>query len=177
MREDFTVAEATAADWDEVVSWTEAEGWNPGHGDAACFRPTDPAGFLVGRLDGRIVSACSVVAYSPDYAFLGYYLVHPDRKVSDFTITNGEEAHVLPITLAHIMSGAMLVGLVERAKANAFHRDLASNTRTGIQRDDLFAAVDQLVRENTGLQHSFAAQEILEAFLAKRQEEQRRMMN
>lgn len=80
MREDFTVAEATAADWDEVVSWTAAEGWNPGHGDAACFRPTDPAGFLVGRLDGRIVSACSVVAYSPDYAFLGYYLVHPDHR-------------------------------------------------------------------------------------------------
>lgn len=80
MREDFTVAEATAADWDEIAAWTEQEGWNPGRGDAACFRPTDPAGFLVGRLDGRIVSAVSLVAYSPDYAFLGYYLVHPDHR-------------------------------------------------------------------------------------------------
>ncbi|MFG1805913.1 GNAT family N-acetyltransferase [Streptomyces sp. NPDC049040] len=80
MREDFTVAEATAADWDEIVAWTEREGWNPGLGDAACFRPTDPAGFLVGRIDGRIVSAVSLVAYSPDYAFLGYYLVHPDHR-------------------------------------------------------------------------------------------------
>nr|WSX79301.1 GNAT family N-acetyltransferase [Streptomyces sp. NBC_00899] len=80
MREDFTVAEATAAEWDEVVAWTAAEGWNPGLGDAACFRPTDPAGFLAGRLGGRLVSACSVVAYSPDYAFLGYYLVHPDHR-------------------------------------------------------------------------------------------------
>jgi GNAT superfamily N-acetyltransferase len=80
VREDFTVAEATAADWDEIVAWCEQEGWNPGRGDAACFRPTDPAGFLVGRLDGRIVSAVSVVAYSPDYAFLGYYLVHPEHR-------------------------------------------------------------------------------------------------
>jgi GNAT superfamily N-acetyltransferase len=80
VREDFTVAEATTADWDEIVAWAAAEGWNPGLGDAACFRPTDPAGFLVGRLDGRIVSAVSVVAYSPDYAFLGHYLVHPDHR-------------------------------------------------------------------------------------------------
>lgn len=80
MREDFTVAEATAAEWDEVVEWSAAEGWNPGHGDAACFRPTDPAGFFAGRLGGRLVSACSVVAYSPDYAFLGYYLVHPGHR-------------------------------------------------------------------------------------------------
>lgn len=80
MREDFTVAEATAADWDEVMAWTVREGWNPGRGDALCFRPTDPAGFLVGRLDGRIVSAVSLVAYSAGYAFLGYYLVHPDHR-------------------------------------------------------------------------------------------------
>lgn len=80
MREDFTVAEAGAAEWDEVVAWAAAEGWNPGLGDAACFRPTDPAGFVVGRLDGRIVSAVSIVAYSPDYAFLGHYLVHPDHR-------------------------------------------------------------------------------------------------
>jgi GNAT superfamily N-acetyltransferase len=80
VREDFTVAEATPADWEEIVAWSADEGWNPGRGDAACFRLTDPAGFFVGRMGGRIVSAVSVVAYSPDYAFLGYYLVHPDHR-------------------------------------------------------------------------------------------------
>lgn len=80
MREDFAVAQATAADWDEIVEWCAQEGWNPGLGDAACFRPTDPAGFLVGRLGGRVVSAVSVVTYSPDFAFLGFYLVHPDHR-------------------------------------------------------------------------------------------------
>ncbi|WP_328913694.1 MULTISPECIES: GNAT family N-acetyltransferase [unclassified Streptomyces] len=75
MSDDLTVTEATAADWDTIAAWTAREGWNPGHGDASRFLPTDPAGFFVGRIDGRIVSAVSVVVYSPAYAFLGHYLV------------------------------------------------------------------------------------------------------
>lgn len=92
MREDFTVAEATAADWDEIIGWCAAEGWNPGLGDAACFRPTDPAGFLVGRLGGRVVSAVSVVTYSPDFAFLGFYLVHPDHRGTGLGIATWKAA-------------------------------------------------------------------------------------
>ncbi|MEU5419591.1 GNAT family N-acetyltransferase [Streptomyces sp. NPDC020799] len=76
----FTVAPATLDDWHLIGEWAAAEGWNPGTGDLACFHPTDPAGFFIGRLDGRPVSAVSVVTYSPDYAFLGYYLVHPDHR-------------------------------------------------------------------------------------------------
>ncbi|GAA0349376.1 GNAT family N-acetyltransferase [Streptomyces blastmyceticus] len=76
----FTVTRATLDDWHLVAEWAAAEGWNPGTGDLACFHPTDPAGFFVGRLGDRIVSAVSVVTYSPDYAFLGYYLVHPDHR-------------------------------------------------------------------------------------------------
>lgn len=92
MPEDFTVAEATAADWDEIIRWCAAEGWNPGLGDAACFRPTDPAGFLVGRLGGRIVSAVSVVTYSRDFAFLGFYLVHPDHRGTGLGIATWKAA-------------------------------------------------------------------------------------
>lgn len=82
MREDLIVTEATAADWDQVVAWAAQEGWNPGPGDAACFHPTDPAGFHVGRVGGRIVSSVSIVTYSPDYAFLGFYLVHPQHRAT-----------------------------------------------------------------------------------------------
>jgi GNAT superfamily N-acetyltransferase len=78
--EGFAVAPASLSDWDEVVEWAAQEGWNPGLGDAACFHAADPAGFFVGRLGGRIVSAVSVVTYSPEYAFLGFYLVHPDHR-------------------------------------------------------------------------------------------------
>lgn len=76
----LTVARASQEEWRQVEEWAAAEGWNPGHGDVACFHPTDPAGFFLGRLDGEPVSAVSVVTYSDRFAFLGYYLVHPDQR-------------------------------------------------------------------------------------------------
>jgi hypothetical protein len=35
-----------------AVNWAEAEGWNPGLADEACFAAADPDGFLIGELDG-----------------------------------------------------------------------------------------------------------------------------
>ncbi|MBM4791901.1 GNAT family N-acetyltransferase [Streptomyces sioyaensis] len=77
---ELTVTTAALDDWHQVAQWAADEEWNPGRGDTACFHPTDPAGFFVGRRDGRTVSAVSVVNYSDAYAFLGYYLVHPDHR-------------------------------------------------------------------------------------------------
>lgn len=74
------VSTASLEDWRQVEAWAAEEGWNPGRGDAACFHPTDPTGFFLGRLGARPVSAVSVVRYSERYAFLGYYLVHPDHR-------------------------------------------------------------------------------------------------
>lgn len=76
----LTVAPASLDEWHRVVEWAAAEEWNPGVGDTPCFHPTDPAGFFLGRLDGRPVSAISIVGYSPRFAFLGYYLVHPEYR-------------------------------------------------------------------------------------------------
>ncbi|MFE0047360.1 GNAT family N-acetyltransferase [Streptomyces albireticuli] len=76
----LTVTRASLDDWHHVAQWAADEGWNPGSGDTACFHPTDPAGFFLGRVDGRPVSALSIVTYSPRYAFLGYYLVHPELR-------------------------------------------------------------------------------------------------
>lgn len=76
----LTVTRASLDDWHHVAEWAADEGWNPGSGDPACFHPTDPAGFFLGRIDGRPVSSLSIVTYSPDYAFLGYYLVHPEHR-------------------------------------------------------------------------------------------------
>lgn len=77
---EHTVTAASPDEWHQVAEWAAEEGWNPGHGDTACFHPTDPAGFFLGRLGGRPVSAVSVVTYSPRFAFLGYYLVRPDLR-------------------------------------------------------------------------------------------------
>ncbi|MCF3173368.1 GNAT family N-acetyltransferase [Streptomyces sioyaensis] len=78
--DELTVTTATLDDWHQVAQWAADEEWNPGRGDTACFHPIDPAGFFVGRRAGRTVSAVSVVNYSHAYAFLGYYLVHPDHR-------------------------------------------------------------------------------------------------
>ena len=82
----FEIGPARPGEWDQVVRWAAAEGWNPGRHDAEHFLMQDPAGFLLGRLDGKVVSAISVVNYSDDYAFLGFYLVRPDRRRQGYGI-------------------------------------------------------------------------------------------
>lgn len=76
----FTVRVATADEVDTILAWAKAEGWNPGLGDAACFRAQDPEGFFVGLLDGVPVSAVSVVTYGDAFAFLGLYIVRPEHR-------------------------------------------------------------------------------------------------
>lgn len=77
---DLKVSAASLDEWRQIVEWATAEGWNPGRADTECFHPTDPAGFFIGRLGDRAVSAVSVVTYSDRFAFLGHYLVHPDFR-------------------------------------------------------------------------------------------------
>lgn len=148
MREDFTIAEATAEDWDEVVGWTAAEGWNPGLGDAACFRPTDPEGFLVGRRGGRLVSAISLVAYSPDFAFLGYYLVHPEHRGTGLGIATWKAA--LPHASGRIIGLDAVPaqrGLYERAGFTAAYDNVrhTGRPRTGSGTDGAGSGTDGTV--------------------------------
>jgi hypothetical protein len=82
----FEIGPARPGEWTQIVRWAAAEGWNPGRYDAEHFLTQDPHGFLLGREDGEVVSAISVVNYSPDYAFLGFYLVRPDRRGQGFGI-------------------------------------------------------------------------------------------
>ncbi|MCX4680612.1 GNAT family N-acetyltransferase [Streptomyces sp. NBC_01433] len=78
--DELTVSTATLEDWYRVAEWADGEGWNVGNGDVACFHPTDPAGFFIGRLDGRPVAAVSIVNYSDRYAVLGHYLTDPEFR-------------------------------------------------------------------------------------------------
>ncbi|WP_328733023.1 GNAT family N-acetyltransferase [Streptomyces caniferus] len=77
---ELTVSTVSLEDWQRVAQWAADEEWNPGLGDTACFHPTDPGGFFLGRRAGRTVSAVSIVNYSDAYAFLGYYLVDPGHR-------------------------------------------------------------------------------------------------
>ena len=75
---------------------------------------------------------------------------HLDTLVNPQT---GLQHHFL---LQHIVSGAMVVGLVDRAKRRAFRRDRTAGTFTGVTQDDLLAAVAEVFEENKGLNHEYA---------------------
>lgn len=63
-----------------AIDWAAAEGWNPGLSDADLFRRADPQGFFVALEDGEPVGTVSLVRASPAFAFLGLYMVRPDRR-------------------------------------------------------------------------------------------------
>ncbi|MGB0630569.1 MAG: GNAT family N-acetyltransferase [Alphaproteobacteria bacterium] len=71
---------ATRQEFATAIDWAAAEGWNPGLDDLAAFHAADPAGFLMGFVDGEAISSISVVRYGAAYGFLGFYIVHPDHR-------------------------------------------------------------------------------------------------
>ncbi len=77
---DIEIRKAYRDELVDILDWAAAEGWNPGLGDAAPFWAADPEGYLVAEADKRLVGAISLVRYGADYAFLGFYIVHPQVR-------------------------------------------------------------------------------------------------
>lgn len=63
-----------------AIDWAAEEGWNPGLRDAEAFYACDPEGFYVAKVGDDIVGVCSNVCYNQDFAFLGLYIVRPDKR-------------------------------------------------------------------------------------------------
>ncbi len=80
----FAIRVMGRPDLDQAIDWAAAEGWNPGLKDAECFQAADPAGFLMGCLDGQPIGCISVVRYSSTFGFLGFYIVQPDQRGQGF---------------------------------------------------------------------------------------------
>jgi len=76
----YSVRVMSRAELDLAVDWARLEGWNPGLHDAGAFHAADPAGFLVGLLDGQPVASLSVVRYPGNFGFLGFYIVRPEAR-------------------------------------------------------------------------------------------------
>ena len=68
----------------EAMAWAEAEGWQPGIGDAGPFFAADPGGYYRGVTGGETVSTISVVRGSPETAFVGLYIVKPGFRGHGF---------------------------------------------------------------------------------------------
>ncbi|MBV6325080.1 GNAT family N-acetyltransferase [Duganella sp. HSC-15S17] len=71
------IRQMSEAELEVVLGWAEAEGWNPGLHDAACFYAADPGGFLVGVMDGELVASIFAVKYGDSFGFIGGYIVKP----------------------------------------------------------------------------------------------------
>ncbi len=76
----FEISIMGTADMARTADWAAAEGWNPGLAEGLAFQAADPAGFLVGRLDGVAVGCISVVRYGADFGFLGFYIMTPPAR-------------------------------------------------------------------------------------------------
>ncbi|MFB2921246.1 GNAT family N-acetyltransferase [Aerosakkonema sp. BLCC-F2] len=72
------------SDLELALDWAATEGWNPGINDATAFFATDPGGFLMGEMDGELISSISAVRYSDTFGFVGLYIVKPDRRGQGF---------------------------------------------------------------------------------------------
>lgn len=86
-----------------AIDWAAAEGWNPGLADAPCFASVDAEGFLIGELDGEPAATVSCVNYDERFAFLGFYIVHPDLR------GKGLGLRIWNAAIAH--AGARVIGL------------------------------------------------------------------
>jgi len=86
-----------------AVDWAAAEGWNPGHADAACFATVDGQGFLIGEIDGAPAATISCVNYDDNFAFLGFYIVRADLR------GRGHGLAIWNAAIAH--AGGRVIGL------------------------------------------------------------------
>jgi GNAT superfamily N-acetyltransferase len=86
MAGNYVINTMTDTDSEMAIEWAASEGWNPGINDAACFYQTDPAGFLIGKLDGEPVSVISAVRYGESFGFIGMYIVKPAYRGRGFGI-------------------------------------------------------------------------------------------
>lgn len=68
------------AELDLVVDWAAAEGWNPGHADAAVFWETDPHGFVGVHRGGELAAAGAIVSYGGRLGFMGLFIVRPELR-------------------------------------------------------------------------------------------------
>lgn len=67
----------TASEVETLVGWAEAEGWNPGIGDAQAFRTADPGGFLGAFANGEMAAGMAAVVYDGSFGFVGLYICRP----------------------------------------------------------------------------------------------------
>lgn len=68
------------SEFDVIMEWAAAEGWNPGLHDADCFWNADPEGFVAVEIGGELAAGGSIVSYGRRYGFMGFFIVRHDLR-------------------------------------------------------------------------------------------------
>lgn len=90
-------------------------------------------------------------------AFSAVELFNAKRALYRIATEDGEET----LTLAHLVNGALVKGVVDQAKSFALHRDLASDTFGGLRREDITRALSLVEAQNRDLDHRDAILELV----------------
>ena len=88
------------------------------------------------------------------------YLYDPLHLIQ--VLRNPDSSLTHHFTLGHMVSGSLIVGLVNRARGIAFRRDRAAGTRKGVSPEDIRQAIDQLLEEEKILPHTHAMLDFIE---------------
>lgn len=65
-----------------LVTWAEAEGWNPGPRDAEVFYATDPNGFYGFYRNNELITGGAIVSYNGEFGFMGLFIVQPEYRAA-----------------------------------------------------------------------------------------------
>lgn len=105
-----------------------------------------------------------------DELFHPRHIIHTSQFVRG-TISEGKASDIqstdLHFCLSDIVSGAMIVGLVNRAKLIAFERDREYGEVRGVYNEDMVAATTEVFADNVNLSHRFALEEFIERKLGE----------
>lgn len=137
-------------------------------------RPTDLDSAVVrdGRIDRKIHVGRPDAMSSKDILDLnlrGVPVKEDDLSTFANSEIHSEERTILSIILKdggvkqlllrHILNGAVIAGIVEKAKEHAMRRDLSSGKVSGVSKQDITTSIDLVANEMKGMDHNYAIEE------------------
>jgi GNAT superfamily N-acetyltransferase len=79
-------------EWQVVHEWAKAENWDIGIGDAERFFNVDNQGFYLAYVNDQPVASVSVVNYTDEFSYAGFYLVAPGLRGKGYGLRLSYEA-------------------------------------------------------------------------------------
>ncbi|OGM75786.1 hypothetical protein A2191_00860 [Candidatus Woesebacteria bacterium RIFOXYA1_FULL_38_9] len=111
------------------------------------------------------------VPFSNGYSWSQMAEVAAEKLMSDYHVLFNvelEDGRTVPFCLRHIISGAMIEGIVQQAASYAFRREVNLKEADGLELTDLTKAISATVDANRNLNHDDAVMQMAEAEYGQR---------